>query len=160
VVVHELYAHPEVRDAMVARWGEDVAPGGTIDRAAVAGRAFGDPEDRAWLEGQLWPRVGARMAAWREEAEARTPPPAALVVEVPLLFEAGMGPAFDATLVVVADERVREERARARGHAGLAERTSRQLTQEEKAARATFVVANSGTIEELEVALSGVLGKL
>ena len=159
-VVHDLYADPEVRDAMVARWGDEVAPGGTVDRSAVAGRAFGDPDERTWLEGQLWPRVGARMAAGREEAEARRPPPLALVVEVPLLFEAGMEPAFDATIAVVADEAVRAERAGARGHAGLDERTQRQLTQDEKAARATHVVANSGTIEQLEVELSAVLGKL
>ena len=36
----------------------------------------------------------------------------------------------------------------------------RQLTQEEKAARATFAVANDGTIEELESRLSEVLAKL
>ena len=64
-VVHELYADPEVRDAVVARWGPDVAPGGVVDRAAVARRAFAAPEERAWLEGLLWPRVGARVAAWR-----------------------------------------------------------------------------------------------
>ena len=39
-VVHELYAGPEVRDAVVARWGPDVAPGGVVDRAAVARHAF------------------------------------------------------------------------------------------------------------------------
>lgn len=145
---------------MVERWGAAVAPGGTIDRDAVARCAFGDPQERGWLEGQLWPRVGARMADWREAAEAREPPPRALVVEVPLLFEAGMEAAFDATIAVVADEDVRALRARERGHAGLGERTARQLTQEEKAARATHVVANSGTRQALEVALSAVLAKL
>ena len=159
-VVHELYGDPEVRDAMVARWGPDVAPGGTIDRSAVASRAFGDAEERGWLEQQLWPRVGERMAAWREAELAREPPPRALVVEVPLLFEAGMDAAFDATVAVVADEAVRAERAGARGHEGLDERTKRQLTQDEKAARATHVVENSGTLEQLEGRLSEVLDAL
>ncbi len=160
-VVHELYADPEVRDAMVARWGEDVAPGGTVDRAAVARHAFGaDRAEREWLEGQLWPRVGARMAAWREEHEARRPPPPALVVEVPLLFEAGMEAAFDATIAVVADEAVRAERAGARGHEAVDERTKRQLTQDEKAERATHVVHNSGTLDELEARLADVLEAL
>ena len=66
-MVHELYATAEVRDAVVARWGEDVAPGGTVDRPAIARAAFATPEDRAWLEGLLWPRVGARVREWREE---------------------------------------------------------------------------------------------
>ena len=159
-VVHELYASEEVRDAVVERWGPEVAPEGRTDRKAVARRAFAGAEDREWLEGLLWPRVGERMWAWRQEQAAREPPPRALVVEVPLLFESGMDAAFDATVAVVADEAVRAERAGARGHAALDERTSRQLTQEEKAARATYTVANSGTLEELEQTLTGVLEKL
>ena len=65
---------------------------------AVARRAFATAEDRAWLEGLLWPRVGAKIAAWREELETRAAAPRAAVVEVPLLFEAGMDGAFDATV--------------------------------------------------------------
>jgi dephospho-CoA kinase len=155
-----LYASPEVRDLVVARWGEAVAPGGVVDRAAVAAHAFSSPEERAWLESTLWPRVGARVAGWREEVLAMDPPPPAAVNEVPLLFEANMDAAFDATLVIVAPEELRAERAGARGHAAVAERTSRQLTQEEKAARATYVVVNDGSVEQLEQELSGVLAKL
>ena len=159
-VVHDLYASSEVRAAVVARWGEDVAPGGIVDRAAVARHAFADPGERTWLEQLLWPRVGARVAAWREELQHRDQPPRAAVVETPLLFEAGMEAAYDATIAIVADEEVRAERAAARGHHAVLERTGRQLSQEEKAARATYVVANSGTVEELEVALTDVLEKL
>jgi dephospho-CoA kinase len=159
-VVHELYADPEVRDAVVARWGGAVAPDGAVDRAAVARRAFADPGERAWLERLLWPRVGARMQAWREEEAARTPAPRALVVEVPLLFEAGMEAGFDATLAVVAAEEVRAARAGARGHAALDERAARQLTQAEKAERADHVVRNDRDLPALEEELSRVLEKL
>jgi dephospho-CoA kinase len=158
--VHELYASAEVRDAVVARWGEDVAPGGVVDREAVARAAFGDPSERAWLEELVWPLVGARVWAWRQEQERREPPPPAAVVETPLLFEAGMDVACDATIAVVADEDVRAERAAGRGHHGVDERAARQLTQEEKAARATYVVENSGTVDELQDRLAGVLAKL
>jgi dephospho-CoA kinase len=154
-VVHELYEDPEVRAAVVARWGPEVAPGGRVDRAAVARRAFADPQERAWLERLLWPRVGARVAQWRRTATGR-----ALVVETPLLFEAGLEGNYDATIAIVADESVRAERARARGHASLDERTARQLSQDEKARRATYAVENSGTLEQLEEELSGVLAKL
>jgi dephospho-CoA kinase len=159
-VVHELYASPEVRDAVVERWGPDMAPGGTVDRPAVARAAFASPDDRAWLEGLLWPRVGERIAAWREELAQRTPPPRAAVIEVPLLFESGMDGAFDATVAVVADESVRAERAGVRGHAALEERGARQLSQEEKARRADHVVVNDGSLEDLEAKLSAILGKL
>jgi dephospho-CoA kinase len=149
-----------VRDAAVARWGPDVAPGGIVDRAAVARHAFAAPAERAWLEKLLWPRVAARVGAWREAEAARTPPPRALVVETPLLFEAGLERMYDATLVVVADERIRAERAAARGHAEVGERTARQLSQEEKAARADHVVRNDRDLPALEKELARVLEKL
>lgn len=159
-VVHELYATDEVRDLVVERWGDEVAPGGVVDRAAIAERVFADAREREWLEGVLWPRVGARVAEFRERAAAQDPPPRAAVVETPLLFEAGMEGAYDATIAVVAPERLRAERAGARGHAAVAERTARQLSQEEKAARATYVVVNDGSVEQLEERLSDVLDKL
>jgi dephospho-CoA kinase len=149
-----------VRDAVVERWGPGVAPGGTVDRPAIARAAFATEEDRAWLEQLLWPRVAKRVAAWRREVARADPPPRAAVVETPLLFEAGMERVYDATIAVVADEGVRRERAAVRGHHAVDERAARQLPQEEKAARATYVVANSGTVEELTLALAGVLENL
>lgn len=159
-VVHELYACEDVREAVVERWGPEVAPDGVVHRPTVARRAFAAREERAWLEELLWPRVGARVAAWYEAVGEQDPPPPAAVVETPMLFEAGMDSAYDATVAVVADEDVRAQRAAARGHQAVDERADRQLTQEEKAARATFTVRNSGTVEELEEQLSGVLAAL
>jgi dephospho-CoA kinase len=86
--------------------------------------------------------------------------PRAAVVEVPLLFEAGMEKLYDATIAVVSEEQVRDERAAERGHALADERAARQLSQEEKARRATFVVRNDGTEEDLERELSAILDKL
>jgi dephospho-CoA kinase len=159
-VVHELYDSPDVRDAVVARFGPDIAPSGTVDRAALARRAFAGEPERAWLEGLIWPLVGERVAAWLERARAQTPPPRAAVVETPLLFEAGMEGIYDATIAVTAAEPLRRERAAGRGHAVVDERAARQLPQEEKARRATFVVRNDGSEEELERELSAILDKL
>jgi dephospho-CoA kinase len=159
-VVHELYGSDEVRDLVVERFGPSVAPEGVVDRSALATRAFATPEDRAWLEGMLWPRVGQRIASWREEQLQRDPPPVALVIEVPLLFEAGMEGAFDATIAVVADETLRAERAASRGHEAVDERVARQLPQDEKAQRADHAIVNDGSIEELDRNLSTVLGML
>jgi dephospho-CoA kinase len=159
-VVHELYGSDDVRDAVVARWGDEVAPGGTVDRAAIARAAFAGPDERAWLEALLWPRVAQRVARWRDDVSGRDPAPRAAVVETPLLFEAGMEGIYDATVAIVADEDVRRERAAARGHAAVDERAARQLPQEEKAARATYVVRNSGSVRDLTLALTGVLENL
>lgn len=159
-VVHELYEGQQLRDAVVARFGAEVAPGGVVDRAALARRAFASAEDRTWLEGQVWPLVGARVAGWLEQVRAMRPAPPAAVVEVPLLFEAGLDQLYDATIAVVSEESVRQQRAAARGHALVDERAARQLSQQEKARRATFVVRNDGSEQDLERELSAVLGKL
>lgn len=160
-VVHQLYGDKRVKDAVIERWGPEVAPGGVVDRAAVAARAFaGSDEDRRWLEGLLWPLVGARIAGWLEHVRALRPAPRAAVVEVPLLFEAGMEGGFDATIAVIAQEQTRSARAAGRGHALAGERAARQLSQEEKAERATFVVHNDGSEADLRRELTDVLGKL
>jgi len=159
-IVHELYDSEELRDAVVERFGADVAPGGRVERSALAERAFATPADRAWLEQLIWPRVGARVARWLEQVRAAPSPPRAAVVEVPLLFEAGLDGLYDATIAVLADEQLRRERAQGRGHALLDERSARQLTQQEKARRADFAVHNDGSVGDLERQLSGVLEKL
>ena len=139
-VVHELYGDPQVREAVVERWGRRFAPGGVVDRSAVPPRRSPAGKRIATgLEGLLWPLVGARIAGWLEHVRALRPAPRAAVVEVPLLFEAGMERGFDATIAVLAAERTRAERAAGRGHALVDERVARQLSQDEKASRATFV---------------------
>lgn len=137
-----------------------MAPGGTVDRAQIARKVFADPEERAWLESELWPRVGARVWEWYQGLGAGSERPAAAIVESPLLFEAGMEAAYDATIAVVAEEQVREARAAARGHEAVVQRAARQLSQDEKSRRATFTVHNDGSEAELEAALSDVLAKL
>jgi dephospho-CoA kinase len=151
-VVSELLGSDPVRAALVERFGAEVAS----DRSLIAERVFGNEEDRAWLEGLLWPLVGERVASWRASLAGDQ----VAVVEVPLLFESGMESAFDSTIAVVADEATREARAAARGHAAVAERTARQLSQQEKADRADFTVRNDGSLEELKQRLSRVLEKL
>jgi dephospho-CoA kinase len=155
-VVHDLLATDDMRDLVAGRLGPDVVRNGALDRSAIAARVFGDQEARAWLEGALWPRVGERVAAWW----AVVGNDRVGVVEVPLLFESGMEEVFDSTIAVVADEAVREQRAGGRGHASVAERAGRQLTQAEKAERADFTVRNDGSLAELRDSLSQVLERL
>jgi dephospho-CoA kinase len=159
-VVHELLARDDLRTLVVDRLGPKVMLDGALDRSAIAERVFEDEEARGWLEGELWPRVGQRVASWRAELEAAEPPPRAAVVEVPLLFESGMEAVFDHTIAVVADESLRERRAAARGHAAVSQRAGRQLSQREKAQRADFTVRNDGSLDELKESLSNVLAKL
>ena len=155
-VVHELLATDELRELVVERLGADLVADGSLDRSKLAERVFGDDEARSWLERELWPRVGQRVARWRADVgEERV-----AIVEVPLLFESGMETVFDATIAVIAAEDIRDARATERGHAVVTERVDRQLSQSEKAQRADFTITNDGTIDELRESLSRVLAKL
>jgi dephospho-CoA kinase len=156
-VVHELLGDQQVRERLVARWGAEIAPGGKVDRERVARVVFEQPQELAWLEGVLHPLVGERVAAWASSLSAETD---LAVVEVPLLFEAAMADAFDATVAVVANDEVRRERAAARGHGLVDERAARQLRQEEKAARADHVIRNDGSLDELERRLAELAAEL
>lgn len=163
-IVHDLYLGEPLRSLVVERWGDGVlAEGGAIDRAKIAERVFPEPAEREWLQQQIWPLVGQRIWEFRlaadEAARGGDGPPAA-VVETPLLFEAGMEGAYDATIAVIAPEALRAERAAARGHAAVDERNAAQLSQDEKAARADHVVVNDGDVEQLRSRLSAVLAQL
>lgn len=153
-IVHEVLSTDHARDLLVEQWGDEVAPDGEIDRAKVAAIVFSDPEQLAWLERTLHPIVGIRTAEWLTALPADT---RIAVLEVPLLFETEMEGRFDATIAVIADEAIRVERAGARGTADLKARAGRQLPQEEKASRATYVVRNDGSLEDLENELATIL---
>jgi dephospho-CoA kinase len=154
-VVHELLGDERVRDLLVGRWGAEVAPDGKVDRARVGAIVFADPEQLAWLEATLHPLVGERIVAWRNGLDPNTP---LAVIEVPLLFETDMEAVFDGTIVIVAPDGLRADRHHARGLGELEGRSERQLSQDEKAARATYVVRNDGGLDELEHRLAEVVG--
>jgi dephospho-CoA kinase len=156
-IVHELLDGEPLLGRLCERWGSEVAPEGTVDRARVGEIVFANPEELSWLETQIHPLVGERIGAWLaslpDDIEVA-------VVEVPLLFESEMGGVFETTVAVVSSDDVRRDRARARGHVLVDEREARQLTQEEKASRADHVIENEGTIDDLEQALSALVEKL
>ncbi|HKH42243.1 MAG TPA: dephospho-CoA kinase [Solirubrobacterales bacterium] len=146
-VAHDLFEDDEVRAALVDRWGEGIAPGGAVDRDRISEIVFNDRDELAWLESVTHPRVGAHVLEWRQSLDPEVP---VAVVEVPLLFEAAMENAFDATVAVVADDELRDARLRERGQGGLAGREERQLDQAEKERRADHVIRNDASLEELQ----------
>ena len=155
-VAHEALGHPDVVERLAERWGPQVESNGAVDRAAVGKIVFNDRDELRWLESITHPKVGQKVWAWRQglgdDVELA-------VVEVPLLFEAQMEGIFDGVLVVTAGDR-RAAWLEARGDAGVEGRSGRQLTEEEKAERATWVVENDGTLDDLEAKLEGMWQEL
>jgi dephospho-CoA kinase len=83
-------------------------------------------------------------------------PPAVCVTEVPLLFEVGGETRFDKVVVVTAPRQLRE----ARRHTPLDDREKRLLPDREKVARADYHYANTGTFEDLDRFVVGVMSEL
>ena len=156
-VAHDLLDDDEVRAALIERWGDGIAPGGSVDRDRVSEIVFNDRDELEWLESVTHPRVGAHVLEWRQGLGSGVP---VAVVEVPLLFEAAMEDAFDATVAVVADDELRDFRLRERGQGGLEGREARQLDQDEKARRADQVIRNDASLQELESEVKRVIEQL
>jgi dephospho-CoA kinase len=151
-IVHRLYADPDVRQALVERWGEEVLAGGEVDRKRVGEIVFADRGELDWLESLLHPRVVDEQARWRTEQTA----PLA-VVEVPLLYETGGEARFDAVVLITASEEVRRARTEV---ADVVERQGRLLSDDEKAGKADFVYVNDGSLEDLDAFVRGVVQRL
>jgi dephospho-CoA kinase len=156
-IVHRLLRDDlEVHEALRERWGKRVIGPHGADRAAIAEIVFSDPDELAWLEGLLHPRVVREYTAWRDEVTAADVPPDVLAVEIPLLYETGGERRFDAVVVVTAPPDIRAARSAVQGDA----RERRLIGDEEKVARADFAYVNDGSLEELDAFVAGVLAQL
>jgi dephospho-CoA kinase len=137
--------------AMVERFGPDiVAADGSLDRAAVADRVFGDPDALADLNGIVHPAVGAEIARRMAELE---PTDEVVVLDVPLLVESARAYPVAGLLVVDVDPEIAVKRLvgqRGMREADVRARMPKQATREERLARADRVIDNSGTLADLE----------
>ena len=138
-------------DQVVERFGPNVlAPGGGLDREALASIVFSDPAARRDLEGIVHPEVRRMFAEGCEEYRDSD---RVVVFSAPLLVETGMHTAFDLLIVVSAPVAAQIERLmRGRGMAerNVQARIAAQLPLEAKAEVADILVDNEGTLEDLE----------
>ena len=138
-------------DQVVERFGPNVlAPGGGLDREALASIVFSDPAARRDLEGIVHPEVRRMFAEGCEEYRDSD---RVVVFSAPLLVETGMHTAFDLLIVVsapVATQIERLMRDRGMGERDVQARIAAQLPLEAKAEVADILVDNEGTLEDLE----------
>jgi dephospho-CoA kinase len=137
--------------AVIERFGADVlAPGGELDREALASIVFADPSARRDLEQIVHPEVRRLFA---EGSEAYRDTDRIVVFSAPLLVESGMHTAFEILVVVsatVATQIERLMRQRGLSEPAIRARIDAQAPLEDKAAVADFLVDNEGTLAELE----------
>jgi dephospho-CoA kinase len=149
----------DVHTALRKRWGGAVfSPEGVVDRTIVATRVFANtPQaaaDREFLEVLLHPRIRQRLEEMRQHfaAEGKS----AVVLDAPLLLEAGWGSLCNIILMIDVPREIRLDRARQRGwsEAEFSQREAAQLPVDEKRRAAHCVIENDGSIEELRAAVS------
>lgn len=142
----------EVRRTLREWWGDSVfGPDGLPDRARIAGRVFDDPDQRRRLEQLLHPLIGRERRRRMDEA-LRRPGVTAIVIDAPLLFEAGLDRECDAIVFVDAPESARRRRvATQRGWSedDWSRREAAQLPVEQKRRRADYVCVNDADLETL-----------
>lgn len=146
---------------ILSQFGADLMlPSGELDRRGLGRKVFGDQTARLQLEAIIHPLVQNEVARLRTDYMKQGHRLA--FYDVPLLFEKNI-PGFDATIVVSAPADL--QRTRMRGRDGLSEdeitaRLASQLPMSEKEKKATHVLINSSTLENLEKALEDLLPKL
>ena len=157
IVHHLLATDPEVKEKLVERLGEEIlGDDGAPDRERIAIRVFKDRDALDFLEKLLHPLVSREYMSWRNQLAALPNPPLVCVTEVPLLYEVGAETRFDKVVVITAPSKLRE----ARRGGWQDDRESRLIPDREKAKRADFTYVNTGTPEELDVWVEGVMATL
>ncbi|GIU94617.1 MAG: hypothetical protein KatS3mg012_1074 [Gaiellaceae bacterium] len=157
IVHHLLATDPDVKAALVERFGEEIlGEDGRPDRERIAFKVFRDRDALDFLEKLLHPLVSREYLAWREQLAALPDPPKVCVTEVPLLYEAGAEERFDKVVLITAPAKLREARRGGRKD----DRESRLIPDREKAKRADFVYVNTGTPEELDAWVAEVMATL
>jgi len=136
-------------DEIVAAFGTGILlPDGEIDRGQLGDIIFNAPEEKNRLDAIVHPRVFERSAE-RIAAIGEQTPDAVVILDIPLLIEAGMERDLAEVIVVYVPERVQMERLMKRdgiGKKAAMARIRSQMPIEEKRRRATIVIDNSGSL--------------
>jgi len=129
---------------------------GAVDRDALSTAVLGDRDELAALEAIVHPAVHHERTRFIvEHADA-----AALLFDIPLLFETGGHEAFDKVIVVSASPELQRERVLARRGMTVGkfeQMLARQVPDREKRERADFVIDTSGTLDETRAQVRNIL---
>ena len=141
--------------------GNSILVNGAIDRKKVGKLVFQSPELLKKLEKIIHPAVKRELE--REWDKALHEQKTLYVAEVPLLFEAGFDTWFDATIMVFAQESTCQKRfcLQNKGDPSVyLARMQRQMQGDEKAKRATYIINNQGSLQELRSEVTSLYNQL
>jgi dephospho-CoA kinase len=159
--VHALYAPGGAAVGPVSAAFPGVLKDGGIDRAALSSHVINNAQAMKRLEQIVHPLVRDANRDFSEKHRAAGT--AIVVYDIPLLFEGRGEKTFDKIVVVSAPPDV--QRARVLARPGMTEEKfeallARQVPDEEKRARADFVINTGVSLEETRVQVRAVLDAL
>jgi len=151
---HYVLRQPEVIAELKKRWGDKILDAkGQVIRREVAKIVFakGHEAELSFLEHLTHPRIETLLRQELDTVRNSPDPPPVIVIDAPLLFEAGWDKLCDKVLYVDAPRDLRLERAIARGWSAeqFAAREASQMPLEEKASRSHIIVRNARTLENI-----------
>ena len=136
---------------IVARFGTEVLlPDGEINRNLLGNMIFNDHRKKQLLNSIVHPHVNEEVNRQLKQIQ-KTHPNAVIVLDIPLLIEAGMHNNLSEIIVVYTSQEIQIHRLMHRDHISEADALARiqsQIPIEEKKKQATLVIDNSGTIED------------
>lgn len=132
-----------------ALWGSDyVIDDGTVNRQKLGQLIFNDQQEKKRLEALLHPLIKDEI--YRQAAELETQKKS-YFIDIPLFFEYSNYP-IATSVLIYCPRQMQKERLLKRNHLSTEEaflRIDSQLDIEEKKKRATFIIDNSGSKEDL-----------
>lgn len=136
---------------------------GELNRPALARLIFADEDQRQLLNSIVHPAVRARSQELAEAAMAEPGFSGIIVEDIPLLTETGQASRFDGVILVEADRQLRLDRLVQGRGMSLAEAQARidaQASDEQRRAIASWVIDNSGSLEETRRQVEDLWGQL
>ena len=166
VIGHEVLNRADIREALVERFGEQILVDGAVDRRTLGALVFGSSpqaaENLQVLEGIVHPAIHATVLQEVSQLTSASEPPIAIVIDAPLLLEAGWESMCDWILLIDVPDAVRLKRAQLRGwdEDQFRTREAAQFSLEQKRRAATHRIDGQASAEEIKRRLKHLLEQM
>jgi len=152
-------AGTEATAQIAGRFGAEVLDSaGAVDRHKLGAIVFADSAARRALEEIVHPAVYRAIAAGMRAFELLERSPLA-IVDIPLLYETGHSSDFDRVIATVSPRGLQIARLKERGLSDTEaeQRLAAQMSADEKALRADYIIQTDGTIESTNAQVAQIL---
>ena len=146
-IVKNLWSSEEVKNSALSHWGKKILDEkGNIIKSKISELIFTNKNDWEFCNNLIHPLVMAELKSKSENSKTQN-----IILEIPLLFEAGKNDWIDKIVYVSADFEIRAERCRLQRGWNIEELKRREkflLSKSEKILKSDYVIYNDKSIKE------------